>query len=85
MGVISWLVFGALAGWVAGKIAGTDRQQGLLTNILVGIAGALVGGFLWGVLFGDEVAFGWSIGSFVVAVVGALVLLAIVGFVQRRA
>ena len=85
MGIISWLIFGALAGWVASMIAGTNREQGWLTNIVIGIVGAVIGGFLWSVLFGDEVSFGWSIGSFVVAVVGALVLLVVVGLIQRRA
>ena len=84
-GIVSWLIFGALAGWVASMIAGTSREQGWLANILVGIVGALVGGFLWALLFGDEVDFGWSIGSFVVAVVGAVVLLAVVNLVRRRA
>ena len=85
VGIISWLVFGALAGWVASLIAGTNRGQGWLANILVGIVGAVVGGFLWALLFDDEVDFGWSIGSFVVAVVGALVLLAVLNLVRRRA
>ena len=85
MGIISWIIFGALAGWVASMIAGTNREQGWLANILVGIVGAFIGGILWGLLFGDRVSFDWSIGSFIVAVVGALVLLFLMGLVRRRA
>ena len=85
MGIISWVIFGALAGWVASMIAGTNREQGWLANILVGIVGAFIGGILWGLLFGDRVSFDWSIGSFIVAVVGALVLLFLMGLVRRRA
>ena len=85
MGIISWLIFGALAGWVASMIAGTNREQGWLANIVIGIVGALIGGFLWALLFADEVEFGWSIGSFIVAVIGALVLLLLMGLVRRRA
>jgi len=75
LGIISWIVFGALAGWVAGLLAGTDDQQGCLTNIIVGIVGAFVGGFVFNLITGEAVVIGWSIGSFVVAVVGALILL----------
>ena len=85
MGIISWIIFGALAGWVASMLVGTNREQGWLANIVVGIVGAFVGGILWGLLFGDRVEFGWSIGSFVVAVIGAVVLLLVLGLVRRRA
>ena len=85
MGIISWLIFGALAGWVASMIAGTNERQGWLENIIVGIVGALIGGFIWAFLFADEVNFGWNIGSFIVAVIGALVLLFILRLVRSRA
>ncbi len=85
MGIISWLVFGAIAGWLASLIAGENRDQGWLGNIAVGILGALVGGFLYGLITGDGFAFGWSLGSFVVAVVGALVLLAGLRLIRGRA
>ena len=85
MGIISWLIFGALAGWVASMIAGTNRSQGWIENIVVGIVGALIGGFIWALLFEDEVNFDWSIGSFIVAVIGSLVLLFIVRAVRSRA
>ena len=46
MGFLSWLIMGALAGWIASLIAGTNRQQGCLIDIIVGIVGAFIGGFL---------------------------------------
>ena len=54
MGIIGWLIFGAIVGWIASKIMGTDAQQGALLNIIVGIVGALLGGFLWRLLTGDN-------------------------------
>src|SRR5918993_1356176 len=83
LGIISWIIFGALAGWVASMIAGTNREQGWLENIIVGIVGAFLGGLLFGLLTGRQTYFEWSIGSFVVAVIGALVLLFILRLVRR--
>lgn len=83
LGFLSWIVFGALAGWAAALIAGRNDQQGCLTNIIVGIIGAFLGGFLWNQLSGEEVILGWSVGSFVIAVIGALVLLAILRAIGR--
>ena len=76
--IIMWLVVGAHAGWIASKIMKTDERMGGLANIVVGIIGALLGGWLAGALFGIEVdPNGFSIGSILVAVGGAVVLLAI--------
>ena len=75
MGIISWLIFGALAGWVASMIAGSNREQNWLGNIVVGIVGAFIGGFLWNLLTGGGVS-GLNIGSIVLAIVGSLILLA---------
>jgi uncharacterized membrane protein YeaQ/YmgE (transglycosylase-associated protein family) len=82
-GIISWIIFGALAGWVASMIAGTNRQQGWLENIIVGIVGAFLGGILFGLLTGRGTTFGWNIGSFIVAVIGAVVLLFLLRLVRR--
>ena len=82
-GVLSWIIFGALAGWIASMLAGDDDQQGCLTNIVVGIIGAFIGGFLYAQLTGSEVALGWNLGSFVIAVVGAVVLLVILRLIRR--
>jgi uncharacterized membrane protein YeaQ/YmgE (transglycosylase-associated protein family) len=82
-GFLSWIIFGALAGWLAALIAGRNDQQGCLTNIIVGIIGAFLGGFLWNQLSGESVILGWSLGSFVIAVLGALLLLAILRAIGR--
>lgn len=83
MGIIAWLIFGALAGWVASMIAGTNERQGCLVNIIVGIVGAFIGGFLYSLLTGREFIATFDIGSFVVAVIGAVVLLAILKAIRR--
>lgn len=74
MGIILWLVFGALAGWIASLIMKTNSQQGTVTDIILGIAGAVVGGFLMG-LVGQSGAGGFDLYSLVVAVIGAVVLI----------
>jgi uncharacterized membrane protein YeaQ/YmgE (transglycosylase-associated protein family) len=74
LGIISWLIFGALAGWVASLIFGNNGRQGWIGNIVVGIVGAMIGGFIGNALFGDGVS-GFNVGSFFIAVVGALILL----------
>jgi uncharacterized membrane protein YeaQ/YmgE (transglycosylase-associated protein family) len=83
LGLISWIVFGALAGWVASLIAGTNDRQGCLTNIVVGVIGAFIGGLVVNLITQEPVVIGWSIGSFVVAVIGALILLALLRAVRR--
>ena len=72
--IIVWIVVGGLAGWVASKIVGTDKSQGLIGNIVVGIVGALVGGFLVGLLGGAGFT-GLNLWSFLVALLGAVILL----------
>lgn len=72
--LIGWIILGGLAGWVASMIAGTDARQGLLGNIVVGIIGAFIGGLVLG-LFGVEGADGISWWSFLVALLGAVILL----------
>jgi uncharacterized membrane protein YeaQ/YmgE (transglycosylase-associated protein family) len=84
-GIISWIVFGALAGWVASMISGDNARQGWLGNIIVGIIGAFLGGLIFGLLFGGgQFTLTWSIGSFIAAVIGALILLFILRAVQGR-
>ena len=74
LGFIGWIVLGGLAGWVGSMIAGTNKSQGLLGNIVVGIIGGLLGGFIFGLLGGSGVT-GFNLWSFLVALVGAVVLL----------
>ena len=53
-GIIAWIVIGALAGWIGSKIMGTDAQQGGLANVLIGVSGAVIGGYLSRFFFGDD-------------------------------
>jgi len=83
MGILSWIIFGALAGWVASMIAGTNREMGWLENIIVGIVGAFIGGFLFSLITQQSSYMTFSFGSFVVAVIGAIILLFILRLVRR--
>ena len=85
MNFIIWLVVGGLIGWVASMIMRTDGQQGILLNVVVGIVGAFLGGFLLSPLFGTGTinANDFSIGGLAVSLLGAVILLAIVNLVRR--
>lgn len=84
MGLIGWIIFGALAGWIASIIAGTNDRQGCLGNIVIGVVGAFLGGFLVEILTGRGVSFDFNFRSFAVAVIGSLILLAITGAMRRN-
>jgi len=75
--VILWILFGALAGWIASMIMKTDARMGAVGNIVVGIIGSFIGGFLYRLLTGTTVE-GFNFISLLVAIVGAIILLAIV-------
>ena len=75
MSIIAWIVIGALAGWIGSMITGRNEEMNWLENIVVGIIGALVGGFLFGLLSGDDFVEGFNIGTLLVAIVGAVLLL----------
>lgn len=84
-GIIFWLIFGGLVGWLASKIMGTDAQQGMLLNIIVGIVGAMVGGFLWGLLTNDTAPYEFfDIGSWITAIIGACLLLYVLRLAPSR-
>src|SRR5262245_38766157 len=83
LGLISWIVFGALAGWAASLLVGTNDRHGCLTNIIIGVIGSFLGGFLYSQVTGRQMVFDWSVPSFAVAVIGSLVLLLIVGIFRR--
>lgn len=84
MGILSWIVFGLLAGVVAKFLMPGDDPGGFIVTILIGIAGAFIGGFLGSFLpFLSSDGAGWNWGSFLTAVVGAIVLLAIYRAVKR--
>ena len=84
MNIIAWIIFGALAGWIASMIMKTDAEQGAIANIVVGILGAVIGGFLMQMIGGSGVT-GFNITSFLVAIVGAVILLAIYKAVRKSA
>lgn len=78
MNILLWVVFGGLAGWLASVLMGTDGQMGLLANVLVGVAGAFIGGWLsdWiGASNNPGADRPTSFLSFVFAVVGAAIVL----------
>jgi uncharacterized membrane protein YeaQ/YmgE (transglycosylase-associated protein family) len=82
MNIILWIILGALAGWIASLVMKTNAQQGTLTDIVVGIVGAFIGGFVFQLLGGTGVT-GFNVWSLLVAIVGAVILLAIVKAVRR--
>lgn len=84
MNIILWIVFGAIAGWIASLMMGTDESQGALANIIVGILGAFIGGFLFN-MFGASGVTGFNVWSLLVAILGSVVLLAIVRLFRRSA
>jgi uncharacterized membrane protein YeaQ/YmgE (transglycosylase-associated protein family) len=77
---IVWLILGGVIGWLASIIMRTDAQQGLLLNIVVGVVGAFIGGFL----FNHDLNNGdFTVAALLEALVGAIILLAIVNLVRR--
>ena len=82
MNFLVWIIFGALAGWIASIVMGRNKQMGAIANIIVGIIGAFIGGWLMS-LFGAQGVTGFNLTSLVVAILGAVVLLFVVGLVRR--
>lgn len=80
---IAWIIIGGLAGWVASMIMKADASMGVLMNIIVGILGALLGGFLVNSLLGADPEI-FSVGGFITAVLGAVILIAIARAVTGR-
>jgi len=74
MNFIVWIIFGGIAGWIASIIMKTNGQQGLILNVVMGVIGAVVGGWLF-TLFGAQRVTGFNLYSFVVAIVGAIVVI----------
>ena len=81
IGIIVWLVVGGVVGWLASLVMRTDAQQGVLLNIVVGIVGAFIGGMIFN--RGDINDAPLNITAFLVSLVGAVVLLAIVNLFRR--
>ncbi|MEY4466517.1 MAG: hypothetical protein RIR21_310 [Pseudomonadota bacterium] len=85
MNFIIWIVIGGLIGWAASLVMKTDAQQGVVLNVVVGIVGALVGGWLLAPLFGTGTINqnDFSLASLVVSLLGAIILLAVVNLLRR--
>lgn len=84
MGILLWILFGALVGWIASMIMKTNNSQGSIMNIIVGILGAVLGGWLMS-FFGETGVTGFNIYSFLVALLGAIVLITLFRLIRRVA
>ncbi|MBA3723738.1 MAG: GlsB/YeaQ/YmgE family stress response membrane protein [Candidatus Levybacteria bacterium] len=85
MDLLLYVVFGGIVGWIASMVMGRDAQQGILGNIIVGIVGAFLGGFIMNT-FGQTGVSGFNLYSFIVALLGSVVLLWLYSmFTSRRA
>ncbi len=84
MGLLSWIIVGGLAGWIASMIMKTDAQMGIFANIVVGIVGALIGGFVVGMFGVPDPVNGFNIASILVATLGAVILLGVARLFQGR-
>ena len=74
MGIIAWLVVGAIAGWLAGYLVKGDEGMGVIGHIVLGIIGGIVGGWIAGLLTGGDYISGINITTIVVAVIGAVIV-----------
>ena len=79
MSILIWLIVGGICGWLASLIMRTDAQQGIILNVIVGIVGAVIAGLIFGVNMNE----GITVQSFLYALLGAVILLAIVNLVRR--
>ena len=85
MSIIAWIVLGAIAGYLAGFLVKGDEGLGVIGHVVLGIVGALVGGFLAGALFNsDPINGALDISSIVVATIGAVVTVVVVNAVTSR-
>jgi len=82
MGIIAWIVFGLLAGWVAKMLTPGRDPQGCIITMVIGVLGAVIGGFI-GSWLGFGGVTGFNLKSFLIAVVGAVLLLALYHLVRR--
>ncbi|HEY3058551.1 MAG TPA: GlsB/YeaQ/YmgE family stress response membrane protein [Chloroflexota bacterium] len=76
MSIIAWIVLGLVAGWLAGMIM-RGGGYGLIGDIVLGILGALIGGWAWGLISSQDVTLGFNLPSLLIAVLGAIILIAI--------
>ena len=81
--ILVWIILGGFSGWIASKLMKRDAQMGIGMNIIVGIIGAFLGGWVFSLL-GWAPATGLNLWSFFVAIVGAVLFLGIVGLFTKR-
>ncbi len=74
MGILAWIILGFLAGWIASIVMKTNSQQGFVTDVLLGIVGAIGGGFLMNLL-GESGVTGLNLYSLIVSTIGAILLI----------
>lgn len=84
MSIIAWLVVGALAGWIAGMVVPGDERYGWLGGLIAGIVGALVGGWLFGLLTNQDWTTGINIPTIIAAIVGAIIVVFLWNTLTRR-
>lgn len=83
MSFLVYIIFGGLVGWVASMLMGTDGQQGILLNVVVGVIGAVLGSWIFSFLGIGGTVNGFNLGSFVVALIGAVVLIGLLKMFHR--
>jgi uncharacterized membrane protein YeaQ/YmgE (transglycosylase-associated protein family) len=85
MGILVWLIVGGIVGWLASIVMRTDAQQGVVLNVVVGIVGAVIAGLLISPMVGiPSINSGViTFGTFLISLIGAIILLAIVNLVRR--
>ena len=84
MGIIAWIVLGAIAGWIAGLLVKGDEGMGVIMHIILGIVGGLLGGWIVALITGVHFMDKLDIGSILVAMNGAVLLVVVVNMVQGR-
>jgi uncharacterized membrane protein YeaQ/YmgE (transglycosylase-associated protein family) len=82
MGIIAWIVLGAIAGFIANMLMG--NREGVIMTVVLGIIGALVGGYLAGTVLGVADVTGLNVESIVVSVIGAVIVVAVFQALRRR-
>ena len=83
MGILGWIIIGALAGWIASMLTGNNGKMGAGANIVVGIIGGFIGGLVMNLLGGSGIT-GFNLWSLLVAVIGSIILLWIVNAIKRK-
>jgi uncharacterized membrane protein YeaQ/YmgE (transglycosylase-associated protein family) len=83
MGILIWIIFGGLVGWIASIVMGTNKNMGLIANVAVGVVGAFIGGFIMQ-YFDKTGVTGFNVRSFLVALLGAVILLGIMKLIIKN-